>query len=304
MKKRILVFGTGFISKNIFEQREVINNQIEKIISVSLDSKFDFSDKHVETKISDLKKIRTLIYKEKINSIFFFIGPSFPSISFENILYDVNNCLTPYIELLKLVNEYNIADVALLSSGGTIYGSRIEKSFQEDEIIMQQSAYGIMFKTLENYLLLFANKYKFKYKILRLSNVYGKYHQSENNGIINILVRSAIKDLPVKIFSPNLSKNYIYSKDVGKIFWKLNSIKDNAVINISSEFNFNNLEICEKIKLAFPNLRFEIFDENLKYDTTPPEISNSKLMSLANFEFTCFEKAINETIEWEKTNLI
>ena len=68
------------------------------------------------------------------------------------------------------------------------------------------------------------------------------------------------------------------------------------------DFKLKHLRTPYDYKLTIKQIL--IFDENLKYDTNPPEISNSKLMALVNFEFTCFEKAINETIEWEKTNLI
>lgn len=304
MNKNILLIGTGFIAKNIFEQKNQSKNNIERIISVSRDNYFNFSDKHITTDFSDIKTILSIIKKERINIIYFMAGPSFPSKSFNNIINDINDCLIPFIELLKKIDELSIKEFVMLSSAGTIYGSRTEKYFQEEDVIMQQNAYGVLLKSLENYLLLFANKYNFKYKILRLSNVFGVHHKNDENGLINISIRNALKNLPVKIFSSAVSKNYIFSKDVGKIFWIINSINDSLILNISSDLNLNNLEIGRKIKLALPSLKIEIVDTHLNYDTTPPLLNNSKLLSLINLEFTSFEKAINETIAWEKSNLI
>ena len=191
----------------------------------------------------------------------------------------------------------------MMGSAGTVYGSESTKGFQEDEIIMQENSYGAMLKTMENYLILYSKKFDIKYKILRLSNVFGIYHENPENGIINIAIRKTLQNKPISIFSKS-SKNYIYSKDVGKIFWLLNRLKEfNFTVNVSSTYNLTISNICIKIKKALSNL--DTIDQlgNAGYDTIPPKINNLKLNALIKYQFTSLEIAINETVAWEKTKL-
>ena len=106
--KNVLVLGTGFISKNVLEQRDYIENDINKIISVSREEVFLFSDHHIKSELSDIETINSILIEEKINTIYFFLGPSFPSISFEYIINDIKSCLVPFIELLQLASQNSI----------------------------------------------------------------------------------------------------------------------------------------------------------------------------------------------------
>ena len=301
--KNILVLGTGFISKNVLEHRSLFKNSINKIISVSREDNFLFSDHHIKSELSDIGTINSILIEENINTIYIFLGPSVPSISFDYVLNDIKNCLVPFIELLKLAAQNNIKEIIMMGSAGTVYGSESKKEFQEDLIIMQENAYGALLKTMENYLILYSKKFDFTYKILRLSNVFGIYHENPENGIINIAIRKTLQNKPISIFS-KASKNYIYSKDVGKIFWLLNNLKKvNFTVNVSSAYDLTVLDICTKIKKALPGLDMIDQLENAGYDTLPPKINNLKLNTLIKYEFTSLQAAINETVAWEKTKL-
>jgi UDP-glucose 4-epimerase len=299
--RNILVLGTGFVSKNIFEQKQFFSCNIKKIVSVSRSDDFLYSDRHIKSQFSDVKTIELILKEENIDSIYIFLGPSFPSISFDNILYDINSCLIPFIKFLQVVAKYNIEEITMLGSAGTIYGSEINKKFQEDNVIMQKNIYGALLKMMENYLIIHSNKYNFKYKILRLSNIFGVHHESQENGFINLAIRKTIFDKPINIFSM-ATKNYIYSKDIGQIFWLLDQIdKSNYIVNISSTLDLSTIEVCDKIKSFLPSLEYIIQISDNNYDTLHPRLSNLRLNSLIKYDFTPFEQAIKETIQWEKT---
>jgi UDP-glucose 4-epimerase len=301
--KNVLVLGTGFVSKNIFEQKELIRSNIKKVISVSRSDDFSYSDRHVKTDFSNIKAINAILKEENINSVYIFFGPSFPSISFDNSFNDINSYLIPFIKLLKLAHNYNIEEIIMLGSAGTVYGSELDKNFQEDNVIMQKNTYGALLKMMENYLIIHSNMYNFNFKILRLSNVFGIHHESQENGFINLAIRKTISNKTISLFS-STSKNYIYSKDIGQIFWSLDKIdKSNYIVNISSDFEFSTIEICERIKSILPRLRYDTKISDKNYDTIHPKISNLRLNSLIKFDFTPFQEAIIETIQWEKTKL-
>ena len=301
--KNILVFGTGFISKNILEYKPTEKRKINKVITYSRDSNFLFTDHHENAELKDFKVIDNIINKHKINSIFVFLGPSFPAVSFKNILIDIDNYLVPFLKFLKLFSKYKIDEIIMAGSAGTAYGTEKKNFYQEDNIIIQENSYGILLKAIENYLILFSKEYNFNYKILRLSNVFGKYHQSNENGFINIAIRQTLKSNPVYIYSKSL-KNYIYAEDVGKIFWLIYDLRiSNLILNISSDEYFDLSQICSKIKTELPNLKtLEKIHEN-NYDTNQPIIKNNKLKSLINFNFTPLKIAIKEVINWEKERM-
>lgn len=299
--ENILVFGTGFISKNILSESLAIKNPNLRIISISRDEKFPFSNKHYKFEFKQTIEIISLIKKEKINTLFFFLGPTFPADSFKNTIFDIKECLLPFIKILNESSKNNVKKIVLLSSAGTIYGSKKPVNYQEDLSLDQSNSYGIVLKAMESYLMLYSNIFSFEYKILRLSNVFGIYHNNNRNGVINNIIRKTLKNESVSIIKDKSKKNYIYSGDLAKLFWKIIQIKsNNVVVNISSDSDYSVNEICTKLKKHLPNVKIKNFDLKLNYDTYHLKISNKQLKELINFKFTSFDEALKKTIEWEK----
>ena len=302
--QNILVIGTGFISKNIIGIQSRYNIKNLNIISLSRAKDFQFSNKHITADFTDQSCLRKTLKEERITKIFLFLGPSFPSISNENIISDINTYLISFIKLIENSLENNIKEIIMISSAGTVYGSSNVSSYQEDTLPYQENSYGVLLKTMENYLILASKTNFINYKILRLSNVFGLHHESETNGFINIATRNTLKNIPTKVFSNNSKKNYIFSKDLAEIFWKVfEKVNPNCILNIASDSNLSLLDLCLKIKEQLPNMVTVTESQNITYDTTPPDINNLKLKTLIDFKFTPIKDAIKETLEWEKANL-
>jgi UDP-glucose 4-epimerase len=104
-----------------------------------------------------------------------------------------------------------------LSSGGTVYGN-IPKSLQvkENAELNPICAHGLMKICCEKYIKYFANKFKFKYLILRLANPYGRiYNKKRPQGIIDHVLFSAINNRPIKIWgSLDKTRDFIYIDDL------------------------------------------------------------------------------------------
>ena len=301
-KENILVFGTGFISKNILSENTVTDNPNLKIISVSRNEKFSLSHEHFKFEFNQTLEIISLIKKEKINALFFFLGPTFPADSFKNSVVDIKECLIPFVKILNECSKLKIKKIMLLSSAGTIYGSKKAHKYQEDFSLDQSNSYGIMLKSMESYLILFSRKFSFQYKILRLSNVFGIYHNNSSNGVINNIIRLTLKNESVSIVNDKSRKNYIFSEDLAKIFWKVFKLDNNLIVNLSSNSNYSVNEIYVKLKKYLPNIKVKNSDLKLSYDTNHSLISNKKLNDFINYKFTSFDEAIKKTIEWEKKN--
>ena len=296
---KTLVFGTGFISKNIFHLKPDLR---EKIISISRDNFFQYSDRHYSIQLDKTIDIKKIITDEKIDKIYYFLGPSFPSISNKKILHDIKTYLISFLKILEYSCESTIKEIILLSSAGTVYGSTKEKIYQEDTSLNLQNSYAIISKACENYLQLYSKKNNFNYKILRLSNVFGIFHKNEHNGFINIVIRKNLKNEPIFLFNDTV-KNYIFSEDLARIFWKLESLKrTNYIVNICSNDSFSLSGIIKIIQNYFPTMIVNKSNKKYNYDTNPPTLDNNKLKSLIDFEFTSIDDSLKKTIEWEKSN--
>ena len=299
-KNKILVFGTGFISKNIFHFKP---DSRDKIISISRDKSFQYSDHHYSIQLDKSIDIKKIIATEKIDKIYYFLGPSFPSVSNQTILNDIKTYLINFLKIVEYSCEYGIKQITLLSSAGTVYGSKSEKIFQEDTSLNLKNSYAIISKACENYLQLYSKKNDFNYKIFRLSNVFGIFHKNQHNGFINIVIRKNLKNDPIFLFN-NTVKNYIFSEDLALIFWKLESLeKTNYTVNICSNDSFSLSGILKIIQNYFPRMIVKKSNNKYNYDTNPPTLDNNKLKSLIDFEFTPIEESVKKTIEWEKSNL-
>ena len=302
--QNILVIGTGFISKNILSYKTLYSSINTKFVSLSRAKDFPFSDKHINADFSDQALISKTLKVEMITKIFLFLGPSFPSISNRHIVSDVNIYLVSFLKLIQNCYKHKVKEIIMLSSAGTVYGSNQTSIYQEDILPFQENAYGVLLKTMENYLILASKTKTLKYKILRISNVFGLYHMSETNGFINIAIRNTLKGIPVKILSNNTNKNYIFSRDLAEIFWEINKkVKTNCILNLASDYNFSLLDLCSEIKNLLPNILIVNESQNITYDTFPPVIHNKKLKSHIEVKFTPIQEAIKETLEWEKANL-
>ena len=56
----------------------------------------------------------------------------------------------------------------MLSSAGTVYGSSYASSYQEDTLPFQENSYGVLLKTMENYLILASKTNSINYKISQI----------------------------------------------------------------------------------------------------------------------------------------
>jgi len=298
--KKILVFGTGFLAKNIFSNCK----SNDYIISISKENSFAFSNKHYKCDFANFKKIISILKSEKVNQIFFFLGPTFPSNSFKNSKNDSDTYLLPFLHILESSSKLNVENFVMLSSAGTIYGSEQKIKYQEDKTIHQENAYGIILQTMESFLVLYAKTLGFSYNIFRLSNVFGQFHESSVNGFINIAIRKTLNGETVSMYNSSIEKNYIFAYDVAVIFWKLiEKINKNEVINISSDDNLSLNDIYYKISKQLSTIKIKKIPLDIKYDTKHTLISNEKLKKLINFEFTSFDKALIKTIEWEQKKI-
>ncbi|MEY2922337.1 MAG: UDP-glucose 4-epimerase, partial [Bacteroidota bacterium] len=208
------------------------------------------------------------------------------------------------LTLLELMREFEIKKITYLSSGGTVYGEHQELKYQEDYLITPNNSYGVLKLTIENYIKLYQKLFGVNYLILRVSNPFGLFHQSNVNGLINIAIRKSMNNEPIQIWGDGTTtKDYIFASDLARVFWQLKELNCyNEVINLGSGQMYSINDILGFIKLVLPQTKWVYQDEKI-FDTRNADFDIDKLKSKTNFSNTQIVQAIESTYYWEKNKL-
>ncbi len=310
-KKYILVLGgTGFLGMNVIyhyqqELQEFAENDLVFIV-VGRTQVLQTRSNCIQIQMDyrNEQELRNLMESYPIEEVFHFISTTVPATSNANIKCDVKSNLLSTLTLLELMREFDIKRLIYLSSGGTVYGEHHEMKYQEDYLSSPNNSYGVLKLTIENYIKLYQKLFGIKYLILRISNPFGMYHESEVNGLINIAIRKSLNNKPIQIWGDGKSmKDYIFSSDFARIFWKLKFLNNyNHVINVGSGESYSINEILGYVKKILPNTEWVYQDEKI-FDTRHSIFSIDKLKSKIEFSNTQIVQAIECTYHWEKNKL-
>jgi UDP-glucose 4-epimerase len=301
----LILGGTGFIGKNIIHyllhQNQFFNM---KFFILSRDSYENIQDsiEFVTGDYSNKKIVRELFQKWNFTKVIHCATSTTPLSSTNNILNDINGNLIATIGLLDIMREFGCNYILYLSSGGAVYGEKNLKLISEKEICHPVSSYGVVKLTIENYLRLYQKQYGINHLILRVSNPFGQFHTSENQGIINIAIRRALQGQKIEIWGDgSQSKDYIFVEDLIQIIFRLIKVQVvNKIINVGSGESHQLNDILFIIKKHLP--KFEVkYVESKSSDVKDFCLDTSLLKELVGFEFTNFEDSVVKTILFEKS---
>lgn len=303
----LLLGGTGFIGRNIidylFNKNDLSNYRIV-VLSRAFQSDCIGVVEYVIGNYTDKKVLVDLFSKWNFTKVFHCATSTTPLSSGSNILGDINGNLIATIGLLDVMKDFGCKSILYLSSGGAVYGEKNLDKISENEICDPMSSYGVVKLTIENYLRLYQKQYGINYLVLRISNPFGKFHISENQGVVNIAIRRVLRETPMEVWGDgNQSKDYIYVDDLVKIiFLLLKKGVENKTINVGSGKTHRLNRILDTIKTSLPDLEVN-YTASKETDVKDFCLDISLMQSLINFEFTPFEEAIQKTISWEKLKL-
>ena len=309
MQKKILILGGfGFIGTNLTEELlkrgnyEIIIFEAKNVIiqnpDLLNDVKVYYGDFHNE-------KEYEIIFKEnQIDIVIHLIGTTVPSISNENIIYDIDSNLVNTIKLLNIMKQYQIKNIVFPSSGGTIYGISKEEH-KESDSTTPISSYGIMKLTTEKYLYLYNYLYGINYLILRLSNPFGKYHKNFQQGLINVVLEKILNEESIEIWGDgSVVRDYIYIKDIVRIMVDLiEKNVQNEIINIGYGRGYSINEILTIIREEIGDFPLK-YVEKRKVDVPYLILNIDKLRTFIDINLIGIEEGIKKTYDWLKKRKI
>jgi len=223
-------------------------------------------------------------------------------------VYDL--VVEPDLALENIISTYNILEFArqkninriIFSSSRETYGNRkVIKSKEKDvDINLCESPYAASKISDEVLIYSYSKCYRIDYIVLRFSNVYGMY--DESNRFVPVMIRKMAKNENIEIFGKDKLLDFTYIDDcvdgIIKSVENFGKAKNN-IFNIATGSgqklidvaNFIKKNLKSKNKVAIKSSRK---GEVVKYVA---DISKAKKM-LAYKPKTSFQKAINLTINW------
>lgn len=246
----LILGGTGFLGKNL------VKKLIENGHNVTVYGRDENSLKRIKLVYPQCHILKGDIFHDCIPNIilgadcvFYLISSTNPSNI--DLTMDFNNNVFPAIKIIESCAKRNIR-LIFFSSGGTVYGnvSSINIPIKETCKTNPISAYGLSKLTIENIIKFYANKYKFDYAILRISNPYGPEQPSnKGQGVIAVFLNKIMEKKKIEIWGDGSNvRDYIYIDDLMDACLKIVENDIQGIINIGSGYGTSLNQILNIIR--------------------------------------------------------
>lgn len=251
---RILVTGgAGFIASNVADAYIKEGHRV-----VIVDNLYMGSMKNVNKKAKFYKmdvrdvKIRDLVKKEKIEVINHHAAQISVPDSVKKPVEDMEINIGGTLNMLEAAREGGVKKFIFISSGGTVYGSKIKLPAVETYPLTAESPYGISKVAGEHYVRFYQAQYGIKYTILRYSNVYGPRQIPHGEaGVVAIFIEKIMNGVrPVIFGGGKCVRDYVYVGDVAAANVAALKKGDNEAFNIGTGIKTDVNGLFKEIKLA------------------------------------------------------
>lgn len=220
MKSKCLIIGgAGFIGTNL--SLHLIKNNYE--VTVYDSKKNPFKDHKCE-KISYIQGdfFNNPINKNiilKHNIVFFLACNVRPQSSMDNpsICYDKD--IIKLIELLDILKGDKNIRLVFISSGGAVYGDKVNNKLSEDLELYPVNHYGILKETQEKIIIMYNKLFNLNSVIFRVANPYGVYQNKLMGvGAVTVFLDSVINNKNISLYGAgDIVRDYIYIDDLVNI---------------------------------------------------------------------------------------
>ena len=221
MKGNCIIFGGGgFIGSHLAEEL------LEKGYNVTVFDKLNFSRANIAGLKDKIKVIEGDFNNETellsslagIDYVFHLVSSTLPASSNENPVYDVESNLVSTLRLLHDMKNNNVRKIVFISSGGTVYGYPDSTPIKESHPRRPVCSYGIIKKTIEDYLYMYKYLYGLDYTVFRLSNPYGeRQNPLYSQGAVPVFIKKILMNEKISIWgNGEIKRDFIYIKDAVK----------------------------------------------------------------------------------------
>lgn len=266
--------GTGFIGSEIIKQ--LSTNRDVEVIVLTRTAKVLIKENFVSSRVTDysivsltplLRDIDVIIHLAAIRGT-------------EGRISDFHENETILENILISMHLAKVSSI-ILASSIAVYSDEEKIPWSEEILISPKTLYGISKASCEYLCQLYANKYNFRYHILRIAQVLGLGERRK--GMMNIFIEQAQAKKSLTVIGKSLaSRQYIYVKDLAKIFIKIAADSEfpSEIINIGMENAYSNYEIACLINEVLENKKEIIYNDSLLEKIRPSKMAVDKSITL------------------------
>lgn len=296
--KHLVLGASGFIGRNLIES--ILNNSQDELIL------FDKVKTIFGREISAEQKKRCRIIKDNfqlstnfeqltagIDTVYHLISTTLPNNSNQNIGMGLMDNVIVTASFLDACVKNGVKRVLFLSSGGTVYGVSAKMPLEETACNEPISGYGLQKITIEKLLYLYWYLYGLDYRIVRLSNPYGKYQKPNGiQGVMTTFVFRAMKGEPLYVYGDGLIiRDYIYIEDAIAAILNIAAYSgEYKVFNVGSGKGYSVNEIIKLIEMVLGKAVKVEYLDNRKADVPV------NVLDITRYE-QCFGQLIHVTLE-------
>lgn len=225
--------------------------------------------------------------------------------SVKNPMNDADVNVLGTLNVLEAARRCDTERVVFTSTGGAVYGSKVQLPAKESYAKNPDSPYGISKKVVEDYFRFYRNEYEVDFAIIGPSNIYGPRQDPFGEaGVVAIFSRSCLDRRPPTIFGTGEdTRDYIYVEDLVDAVVRAGSEGGGKFFNIGTGVETSTNAVYETIA------KHAAFGGGAEYGPPRPgDIPRSVLdWSLAKKHlgwepYTTFDEGIRRTVEWFAQN--
>jgi nucleoside-diphosphate-sugar epimerase len=220
----------------------------------------------------------------------------------------------PDLAIDNMITTYNILEYArinkikniLFASSREVYGNTKKAKHKEEDVKIEncESPYSASKISGEALIHSYHKCFGINYVIIRFSNVYGMYDESDR--VIPLFIRKAIKNENLVVFGKDKILDFTYIDDavegVINVIQKFDKIKNNT-FNIATGKGTKILFVAQLIKKFLNSKSRIIIKQNRPGEVVKYIADISKAKKLLNYEpRTDIIEGVKKTIEWYNRN--
>lgn len=302
----LVIGGAGYIGFHLVQQLVSIGRNVT-VLGRSAIPKYALppQSSYVAGDFGELELISQLL--DKNQEVIHLAYATVPNTSFENPLADLLQNLPPTVQLFSIAAQKGVR-LALVSSGGTVYGDSVELPISELHPAKPISPYGLTKLTLESYAYLYAKTHDLNFVCVRPANAYGVGQRPfVGQGFIATAMASVMQNRPITIFGKNGTvRDYLYVSDLASgIVSALKFGQKSETYNLGSGVGISNIDVIK----AFEPLMHQIgCSARLKYlperafDVKANILNSTKLQEHTGWQPKVeFTDGLLLTFEWLRT---
>ena len=168
--------------------------------------------------------------------IFHLAAQASVSASVKNPMLDAEINVLGTLNMLEAARRCEAERVVFTSTGGAVYGAKVQLPAKESYPKAPDSPYGISKKIVEDYFRFYRDSYNLDYGIIGPANIYGPRQDPFGEaGVVAIFARACLDRTPPTIFGTGEdTRDYVYVEDVVDAIVRAGEVGGGLFFNIGT----------------------------------------------------------------------